>query len=71
MPFFSRSGHKKETIKHKEFIKMFALYSTRYRITMIRSVPTLHNIPHPQRNIPSHIIRKISETVQIFSVRGV
>ena len=25
MSFFSRSGHKKETIKHKEFVKMYAL----------------------------------------------
>lgn len=25
MPLFSRSSHKKETIKHKEFVKMYAL----------------------------------------------
>ena len=24
MPFYSRSGSKKETIKHKEFVKMYA-----------------------------------------------
>ena len=25
MPFFSRSAHKNETIKHKEFVKTYAL----------------------------------------------